>query len=59
MRPFDLTMTHRRPADVWTTYVPALDELMRPPVDKTESGRSAYIASNPRDAAVATRTSPS
>lgn len=49
MRCFDLTMTHRRPADVWTTYLPAEDELLRAPVQKTEAAPAVYIASNPRD----------
>ncbi len=50
MRAFDLTMSHRRPADVWTGYLPAEDELWRPPVPKTEAAPAVYIASNPRDA---------
>lgn len=49
MRSFDLTMTHRRPTDVWTTYLPAEDELLRPPVAKTEAAPAVYIASNARD----------
>ena len=49
MRRFDLTMTHRRPADVWTTYLPALDDLYAPPVAKTEAAPVAYVASNARD----------
>jgi alpha-1,3-fucosyltransferase 10 len=49
MAAFDLTMTHRRPADVWATYVPGEDELLRPPVAKSEAAPAVYIASNPRD----------
>lgn len=58
MRAFDLTMTHRRPADVWTTYLPDQTELFRAPVAKTEAAPVAYVASSPhgrsgRDAYVA------
>ena len=49
MRAFDLTMSHRRPADVWTTYLPDLRALMAPPADKTEAAPAVYVASNPRD----------
>jgi alpha-1,3-fucosyltransferase 10 len=49
MAPFDLTMTYRRDADVWVPYLPAADELLRPPVAKTEAAPAVYIASNPRD----------
>ena len=48
MRRFDLTMSHRRTSDVWTTYLPSDDELARAPVAKTESAPVVYIASNPR-----------
>ena len=46
---FDLTMSHRRDADVWTPYLPSREELMQPPVPKTERATAVYIASNPRD----------
>lgn len=46
---FDLTMSHRRDADVWTPYLPSRGELMTPPVAKTEASPAVYIASNPRD----------
>lgn len=46
---FDLTMSHRRDADVWTPYLPSLEALMRPADPKTERATAVYIASNPRD----------
>lgn len=50
MRSFDLTMSHRRPTDVWTTYLPTAAELARTPVAKTRSAPVVYVASNARAA---------
>lgn len=51
MQQFDLTMTYRRDADVWTPYFgpDTLAELQAPPQAKTESALAVYFASNPRD----------
>lgn len=46
---FDLTMSHRRDAGVWTPYLPSREELMQPSAPKTERATAVYIASNPRD----------
>jgi alpha-1,3-fucosyltransferase 10 len=49
MGQFDLTMTYRRDADVWVPYLPSAEDLLLPPVAKTEAAPAVYIASNPRD----------
>ena len=49
MAHFDLTMTHRRDADVWVPYLPPLDDLFAPPVAKTQAAPAVYIASNAQD----------
>ena len=49
MRRFDLTMSHRRPTDVWVTYLPTLDALLAPPIAKTQAAPAVYIASNAQD----------
>jgi alpha-1,3-fucosyltransferase 10 len=48
---FDLTMTYRRDADVWTPYLgpDLLPDLVTAPAPKTEAAPAVYIASNPRD----------
>jgi alpha-1,3-fucosyltransferase 10 len=49
MARFDLTMTHRRDADVWTPYVPHVEALLAPPAAKTEVALAVYMASNAND----------
>lgn len=49
MRNFDLTMSHRRPADVWTPYLPTRSELVAPPVEKTAAAPVAWVASSARE----------
>jgi len=49
MAQFDLTMSHRRSADVWAPYLPRPDLMFAPPLPKTEPAPAVYIASNPRD----------
>jgi alpha-1,3-fucosyltransferase 10 len=48
---FDLTMTYRRDADVWTPYLgpDLLPDLAAPPPAPVEAAPAVYIASNPRD----------
>ena len=50
-RQFDLTMTYRRDADVWTPYLGSgtAAKLLLPPQAKTEEALAVYIASNPFD----------
>ena len=49
MAQFDLTMTHRRSADVWVPYLPRPQHMFAPPLAKTEAAPVVYISSNPRD----------
>ena len=49
MAQFDLTMTHRRSADVWVPYLPLPYHMFAPPLPKTEAAPVVYISSNPRD----------
>jgi alpha-1,3-fucosyltransferase 10 len=49
MAQFDLTMTHRRRADVWAPYLPRPEQMFAPPLPKTEAAPVVYITSNPRD----------
>ena len=51
MAAFDLTMTYRRDADVWSPYFgPRLAaDLLRPPVAKTEPAPAVYFCRNSRD----------
>jgi hypothetical protein len=53
MAAFDLTMTYRRDADVWSPYLgPRLaTELLRPPIAKTEPAPAAYFCRNDHDRA--------
>jgi Glycosyltransferase family 10 (fucosyltransferase) C-term/Fucosyltransferase, N-terminal len=48
---FDLTMTYRQDADIWTPYLgpELLRDLATPPQPKTERATAVFIASNPRD----------
>jgi hypothetical protein len=53
MTVFDLTMTYRRDADVWSPYFsPGLAaELFGPPIAKTEPAPAVYLCRNHRDRA--------
>jgi hypothetical protein len=53
MAAFDLTMTYRRDADVWSPYFgPGMaDELTQPPMPKTEAAPAVYFCRNHRDRA--------
>jgi alpha-1,3-fucosyltransferase 10 len=46
---FQMTMSYRRDADVWVSYLPERDELLQSPSAKTEASPAVYIASNPHD----------
>jgi hypothetical protein len=51
MARFDLRMTYRRDADIWTPYFDAslAQDLATPPRPKTEAVLAVYFASNPWD----------
>lgn len=53
MAAFDLTMTYRRDADVWSPYFgPGMaTELVTPPIAKTEPAPAVYFSRNHRDRA--------
>jgi hypothetical protein len=57
MAAFDLTMTYRRDADVWSPYFgPELaGELLRPPIPKTEPAPAVYFSRNDHDRSGRTR----
>ena len=49
MSQFDLTMSYRRDADVWTPYLAEGVRLLAPAVPKTEAAPAVYMASNAND----------